>query len=216
VKGVVILFLALITSVKVSQPNWELKKTGPGIFIYTSNTDISAIKDIKATLDLKGSLSSVVSVVTDLKSYPKWIYNCSEGRVLSMVGDSELYFYQRIYAPWPVSDRDLCSHYKIRQNPETLELTVVSKAVPNLLPEIEGVVRVKKSKTQWRIRPIGNNILKGEYYLSVDPGGDVPAWLINLFITEGPYGSLLKLKSIINEVPHKDARYSWLKEFKEK
>ncbi len=215
-KGVFVLFLALITSVEVSQPNWELKKKGPGIFIYTSNTESSAIKDIKATLDLKGSLSSVVSVVTDLKSYPNWIYNCSEGRVLSMVGDSELYFYQRIEAPWPVSDRDLCSRYKIRQNPETLELTVVSQAVPNLLPEVEGVVRVQKSKTQWRIKPIGNDILKGEYYLSVDPGGDVPAWLINLFITEGPYESLLKLKTMINDAPYKEAKYSWLKEFKGK
>jgi hypothetical protein len=215
-KGVVVLLFALITSVKISQPQWELKKKGPGILIYTTNSESSAIKDIKATLDLKGSLASVVSVVTDLQSYPKWIYNCTEGRVLSTVGDSELYFYQRINAPWPVSDRDLCSHYKIRQNPETLELTVVSQAIPNLLPEIEGVVRVKKSKTQWRIKPIGNEILKGEYYLSVDPGGDVPSWLINLFITEGPYESLLKLKTIINEAPYKEAKYSWLKEFKAK
>lgn len=197
---------------QAKSPNWELKKSGPGILVYTAENEFSPIKDVKATLDLNGSLSSVVSVVRDLSSYPKWIYNCSEGKVIKMLGDTELFFYQRIDAPWPVSDRDLCSHYKIRQNPQTLELSVISQAEPNLLPEIDGVVRVKKSKTLWKIKPIGKGILKGEYYLSFDPAGDVPVWLINLFITEGPYGSLLKLKKLITETPHKEAKFHFIKE----
>jgi ribosome-associated toxin RatA of RatAB toxin-antitoxin module len=212
-KGLIVLILCLVLNLKVSDPNWELKKSGPGILVYTSESEGSHIKDIKATLNLNGTLSSVVSLVKDLPSYPKWIYNCSEGRVLKTLGDTELYFYQRIHAPWPVSDRDLCSHYKIRQNPQTLELSVISQAEPGLLPEIDGVVRVKKSKTLWKIKPISKDIMKGEYYLSFDPAGDVPVWLINMFISEGPYKSLLLLKQLINENPHKDKKYSFIKEF---
>jgi hypothetical protein len=33
-----------------------------------------------------------------------------------------------------------------------------------------------------------------EYTLFADPGGSVPAWLINLFITKGPMESFKKLK----------------------
>ncbi|MFY8019881.1 MAG: START domain-containing protein [Bacteroidia bacterium] len=211
-KWILVIVCFFSASIQVGNPNWELKKTGPGIKVYTAESEISRIKDVKATLDLNGSLSSVVSVVRDLSSYPKWIYNCSEGKVIKMMGDTELYFYQRIDAPWPVSDRDLCSHYKIRQNPQTLELSVISQAEPNLLPEIEGVVRVKESKTLWKIKPIGKGVLKGEYYLSFDPAGDVPVWLINMFITEGPYASLLKLKALLTEAPHKDAKFPFIKE----
>lgn len=192
--------------------NWELGKNEKGIRVYTRSVEGSPIKEVKADLQLDGSLSSVVAFVKDIPNYPNWMYGCSEARILKMNGDTELYFYQRIKAPWPVSDRDLCAHYVIRMDTKTGELKLSSRAEPKLLPEVPGVIRVKNSHSNWTVKSLGNGKLSGEYHLVTDPAGLIPAWLINMFITDGPLSSLSKMKEGIKTEPYKSKKFSWIKE----
>jgi hypothetical protein len=41
----------------------------------------------------------------------------------------------------------------------------------------------------------------------LDPGGEVPSWIINLFISEGPYTSLVKLKQRIGLPKYAQAKH---------
>jgi hypothetical protein len=63
-----------------------------------------------------------------------------------------------------------------------------------VLPEQTGLVRVKNAKAQWKFIPITDGKVKAEYELYFDPAGDVPAWVINAFIANGPYESMVKLR----------------------
>ena len=49
--------------------------------------------------------------------------------------------------------------------------------------------------------------------LKTNPGGAVPAWIANMFITDGPYESILKLKSVeIKKAQYTNAKNAKIKE----
>ena len=47
---------------------------------------------------------------------------------------------------------------------------------------------------------VNGSDLKVSYFLNVDPGGSIPAWLVNLAVAEGPYESFRNLKRQLSEV----------------
>lgn len=177
---------------------WSHSKSGHGVKVFTRSVAGSSIKEIKAELELDCSINTAVSCLTDIGSYPQWIYQMTEARVIKQISLMEFEVYQRVKTPWPLDDRDVCGHYKLKQDPITFDVSLITHSVPKVLPAVAGVVRVQKNRTTWTIKPIAKNKNKCEYFLMLDPAGEVPAWIINLFISEGPYSSLVKLKQRVH------------------
>ena len=69
-----------------------------------------------------------------------------------------------------------------------------SHTLPNYGAEVEGNVRVKNGKATWYFITLPNGKTKGEYELFFDPEGNIPSWIINLFITEGPYVTMVNMQ----------------------
>jgi hypothetical protein len=61
------------------------------------------------------------------------------------------------------------------------------------LPTTKNVVRVPASYSKMTLTPIGNSRLKVEYFIEVDPGGQMPAWVVNLVSTQAPYETFKNL-----------------------
>ena len=76
----------------------------------------------------------------------------------------------------------------------------------------KGIVRVKYSKVTWTVTPLHNGRFKVEYRLQMDPGGSIPAWLLNLFISKGPFESFTKLKEEIQTPKYREARFNFLQD----
>ena len=73
-------------------------------------------------------------------------------------------------------------------------VTINGPAVPGFVPEKEGIVRVNNSTGKWVITPLAQNQIKVEYTIHVDPGGTLPAWLVNMFATQAPMQMFKNLK----------------------
>jgi hypothetical protein len=83
--------------------------------------------------------------------------------------------------------------------------TARSQVVNGIVPEQPGYVRLKRSQASWTFTTIPGNRIAATYEISFDPNGNVPPWLINLFITEGPYESLSNMKQIVREPKYLNA-----------
>ncbi len=175
--------------------NWERIVSSNGIEVFTRDQLESPYKEIKATLELDCSLNTFIGVITDYPNYKNWIYATGASDLVEKVSDLEYTMYQLIKTPWPTDDRDVCMRVKISQDEATGKVTIINKSEPKLKPVNKGVVRVNRSDIKWEVLPMGKNKLKCNYFLNTEPGGSVPAWLINLFIAEGPYQSLYNLKA---------------------
>ena len=176
------------------QENWKLRTDKEGILIYTRSFPDSKFKAIKVECELDATLSQLVAVILDVNTGAEWLYSTKSSVLLKQVSPSELYYYSEVSIPWPASNRDFIAKLKAVQDTHSRVVTIYGPIFPDYLPTKKDIVRVTRSEGKWIISPLGKGRIKVEYTLRVDPGGDLPAWLVNLFVTKGPHESFVKLK----------------------
>lgn len=194
-KQLLVFFLLLFKlSPTSAQTSWKLSTESEGIKVYTGIFPGSKIKAVKVECEFKASASQFVAVLFDIKASPEWLYHTVSCTVVKQVSPADLYYYSEISLPWPAQNRDFVSHLSVSQNPETKLITINGPAVPGFVPLKDGLVRVDHSGSEWMITPLTNGQISVKYTLHVDPGGALPAWLVNMFATEGPVRIFKKLK----------------------
>lgn len=178
-------------------PEWEQIKQGHGITVYAANSGISRFKSIKATAVFEGSIDRFREILLDVEGQPGWVYGTARAFTLKKVSKQELLYYVETDLPWPASNRDTVVRMKIREDPARHLLTVESGGEPLAYPRQNKRVRVPHFSARWEVKELGKNKLGLTYLLQVDPGGDLPAWIVNLFASQGPYESFRQLKEML-------------------
>lgn len=176
-----------------AQEVWKLKLDKEEIKIYTRPYTDSKIKALKVVCTVKATLSQIAAVLLDVKSQDEWFYH-TKSNVLCQVSASELYYYAELIFPFPFDNRDFVEHIKVIQNPVTRIVTMDVQNVPDYIATKLGIVRVLKSSCKWIVTPAGGDLVTIEFTLFADPGGSIPAWLINIFSSYGPFETFRKLK----------------------
>ena len=173
---------------------WELKKFENGISVYTRITADSKYKELKAVFQQKTSLSSVIALLNDFESFPKWVYKCEKSKALKKDSDKHLIRYQSVVAPWPVDNRDMVVEVNTYQDEKTKIVYQKVRGIPDYAPKEKGHVRIREFRAQWTLRPLKNGMVEIEYELLVNPGGSIPVWLVNMAMVEGPYETSSNMK----------------------
>jgi len=203
-----VLFISLLLVLKLSllfgQCDWKLNTDKDGIKIYTSLVPDSKIKAIKVEGDFDATATQMVNLLMDVKNSTEWVYHLKSCILLKQVSPSELYYYSEVSLPWPVAERDFVAHLTVSQNPDTKVVTIDGPSVPGFVPVKKGIIRVNDSKGKWIITPLGNNQIRVEYTLHVDPGGGLPSWLVNMFATEGPLKIFRNIKLQLQKPEYKN------------
>lgn len=201
--------LLAITKLASAQNECELKKDKDNIKVYSCKTKDSKFKTVRAEFQLNASIDEYIAVVTDVKNYKEWHYRVVNPRLLQIVSSTELIYYTQISAPWPVSNRDLILRQKLELNTTTKALTVTLESIADYLPTVNKVVRVPASYSKMTITPIENSKLKVEYFIRVDPGGQMPAWVVNLVSTQAPYETFKNLMDRLESLKKNTAAASF-------
>jgi len=209
--AIVLLLLLKITSV-TAQTGWKLKTEKNGIKVFISSVSDSKFKAIKVECEFNATLSQMVKVLLDVKGCTDWVDHTKSCALIKQVSPSELYYYSEINLPWPTTNRDFVAHLTVHQNPETKVVTVDGPAVAGLVPVKNGIVRVHSSKGLWIITPLGNEKIKVVYTLQVDPGGSIPAWLVNMLAGEGPMKSFEGLMVQLKKPAYQNTELGFIKD----
>jgi START domain len=193
------LILILVSSASaIGQADCELRKNMDSIKVYTCKAGQSKFKAVRATFTVLATYSEMVGMLLDIEKYPQWQYKTSSTKVLKQVSSSELIYYAEVEAPWPVSNRDVIIQMKVTQDPVTKWVTVTGNSVPDYVPKKNHLVRVRASHSTWTLKSIRKSVIQAEYNIQINPGGSVPAWLINIFAAEGPYQTFRTLRENIH------------------
>jgi len=177
--------------------SWDLKKDTDGVKVYTRAYKGSNIEEFKAEVTVHSNLSAVLTLIDKVSEYPKWMYKCTYAERLLKISESSGYTYSVLHESWPVTDRDVCSFYKVTQDPSTKTITVTITGAKDYIPEKDGRVRIPSINGCWLLIPLAKGVTKVVYQVHSESGGYVPATVVNLFITDMPYHSLLNLKKIV-------------------
>lgn len=191
---------------------WTLKLNKNGIQVFTKSIPGTSIKAVKAVYNVKSSLPALAALLLDVSSYPKWIYRCSEAKIIKTENASELIYYQLTNIPWPATDRDLVASLVINQEKDNRIVTAIIKNKPDFIAENKGRVRLKKFDSKYIFTPKADGIIEVTNELFLDPGGNIPAWMINQASTMGPYKTAMGMINLITSKKYNNSSVPFIKE----
>ncbi len=180
-----------------SQINWELTKDKNGIKVYTATEGSSKYKSIKVEAVLTGTLQKLVKILRNVENNKAWVYSTKQAYTLKEINANELFYYSETALPWPVNNRDIPVRMRLNLNTADNTLKVTASGEPNAYPVQKGIVRVQYFKSSWDVKYDGKNKISILYFLKMDPSGNVPSQVTNMFITKGPYETFENLGRLL-------------------
>jgi hypothetical protein len=197
-KSWIIVAALLLAHIVMGQTDCELKRENKDLKVYTCASGDNKLNVLRAELILENTtLRELLDFVTDIKNYVNWQYNTTETMILKK-DDRSIVFRAVVEAPWPLSSREMIMEITSVLDTARQVLTIDSHHVDYEYPETKDLIRVPYSVGTWHVSSLKNS-LKVTYSLHIDPGGSVPAWLVNIAMADGPYYSLMKLKEAVKQ-----------------
>lgn len=193
-----------------ASPTWELKKNQDSIKVYTANAGNSNIKAVRVECIINATPSQLTALLLDAKAHEQWVYSTKSSYSIRSTGAGKQLYYSEISMPWPLANREVVVNLSISQQPATKVLTVKAIAISGELQSKKDKVRVVRSNVTWTITPLAANRLKIEYIADADPGGSIPAWITNMFLTKGPYETFKQLRQEVSKPAYKNARFDFI------
>lgn len=174
---------------------WKPVSKKDGIAVFTRYTEDSDFKHVRIMTQIETTLQTIVSMLEDVPNFTSWVYGCLEAKLVERVNQEEIYYYTLTDAPWPVSDRDIIMHSVMTYDERKKIIMSKSVAATGILEEKPGVVRVREASSLWIFIEVKNNVVNVVYEISLDPGGSLPAWLMNKAVEIGPYHTIKSMKA---------------------
>ena len=195
----IIAFLTYFSWMGITQQkDCELRKSAEGIEVYTCKMANSRINSIQSTFTVSSSFSALSEALFDLDNFHKWQYKIVKTELLKRISKNEFIYRAELETPWPVSNRDLILHVKMAptSNPNEFHFSAIGK--PEFITPREDFVRVPVSEAHWYIKVVDKNTIHIKHSILIDPGGAIPAWLMNLSLAEGPYETFKNLRNYLS------------------
>lgn len=198
-----LVFLSMAWPAQGKDDDWAFVTQKEGIQVYSRAVEGSKVKALKVVCTVSARPTEVLALLLDAPAAVEWVSHTKSCRLLERVSGTELYYYSEVWLPWPLDNRDFVAHVKAGRDPHTQEITVFAPAVPSPMPKRKGVVRIEHSIGRWSIAPLPDGGSKIDYVLQVDPGGHIPAWLVNALAAEGPIESFVKMRKMLQRPVYK-------------
>ena len=85
-----------------SQTDWEIEKDQDNILIETRVTDLTPIKEFRATTTVKAPINDVVRALTEVEKHPEWMTDIEYAERIS---ETPEVLHYNVKTPFPMKDR---------------------------------------------------------------------------------------------------------------
>lgn len=184
---------------------WELVVNKDAINIYTRANPDSGIKEVRVTTQIKIGLTELMTFLGDVPNYPNWVFKCSKANRLATNSEQDYYYYTQTEIPFPLKDRDLVVHSRQWQDAGGV-VHSRSQAAPDYIPRNDNLVRIQYFESNWKITPGQDGMVFIDYTVKTDPGGGIPAWVVNLAITKGPLKTMQQLMASLPQKQYEEVK----------
>jgi len=205
------LFILLVfqQSVIHAQEHWKLVKETNGIKVYTASNK-SDFKSFKGHIVLDDSIHAFVALISDVEGFTNWGYKLKQVSVLEKTSDTLQIYHAITKVPFPYKNREGVYRNTLHWNSDLQTLYVSIEILDDYKEEDPNYVRVS-GKGFWRVLVLSTGKLDVTFQMQVNPGGKIPAWIANMFITKTPYYTLLNIRKTIKNSKYQYKKFSFIK-----
>lgn len=191
-RKICVIFLVIISNYLIGQ-DWELKKNDDGIKVYTALQEGSDVARFKLVTQFNTTIPQLMSILLDASSATKWMTNVAECKTLSNENTHDFTHYV-LEMPWPFSNRDMILKRQVVYSSDSSQATLELTSSPTYTSNKEDLVRMQIAEGSWKLTAQENNSVSVEYSFLGDPAGNIPTWVVNMFIVDGPFESAVNLR----------------------
>jgi len=183
----IVIFAGLLTAIfggllwaAPAGEGWVEVSSSPKLSVYCRPKPGSPIKEYQATGVIAAPNWVVENVLADAESYPSFMPYVDECHILKRGPDGWV-SYQRVSAPL-ISGRDYVLRIRAEEHPSNRGTVYARRWQVDssvAVPERKGVVRVKINEGSWILEPSGESTTRATYSVFTDPGGAIPATILN-------------------------------------
>ena len=182
-----LLVVLIVTPALVEAAEWAIVHQAEGLTIQARDHPDSPVKELRAEGRIDSPPATVWAVISDVERFPEFMPYVKASQILAREPAGGTIVYQRLsfgaLRMLGLSDRD----YVIR----IVEgVTTTSDGRPLLrrawnITDAAGpapdpsVIRLVVNRGSWQLSPAGDDGTLAVYCLFTDPGGSLPAWVVN-------------------------------------
>lgn len=207
-------FIGHLAWVSSGSNKWEKSLEKEGIVVHALKQPGKFVLQMKATKRIKSKLAAFVSVMQDVEAM--CTDGCYEARVIKKEADSHLLStFTRFDLPSPMKDREWVLENHFSQDPQTKEILYKIRAIPDIVPENDGYVRIKHFNNSWRFTSAGNGEVDVVWTADMDQGGYLVNLLFNLGSADAMRSSLLEIEKLVQKEKYQNAKFDFIEEVDE-
>lgn len=211
ISSIISLFL-LCQILPAQDDGWVPRKNKDGIQVFYRETPENDIKELKIVTHVTCSLSSAVSAINNIDEMPSWVYKCVGTEVLQTESESHFTFSSVTQFPVFFANRELVLTCTTYQDDNLVVYSRCSNADEVSYPHKKKNIRIDPAISNWKFTPKPGGVITAEYYLLADPGGSIPAWIVNMGLDYGPVRTIRKFKKMVQSTDYKYESLSYITE----
>ena len=191
----------VLPTISVAGGEWKLIVDKDGITLFAREVSGHSEMQFKGVCIVSRPLESVVSVLSDTASYPKWFFKCIEAKKIPTENPSEFHFllYVAIDTPWPFTDRDVVYKTEVTIDFASGKVAIRSIALKRpLIPLRRRYVRITDSENQWILERISVDLTRITFISRTNVAGPFANYISNPGIHDTTIHSLKNLKKMFN------------------
>ena len=172
-----------------------------GIVVWKVPSKRIDLIGFKAQTVIDAPMKTVLATIMDTDNANEWIPSTGRIDVIDRSRLSQGYakLYYLIDMPFPLADRDLVLTSRIEKDAKG-NIRVANKlATDPAYPPSENLVRIKTYEGSWYLEPLGAKQTRVTLDGMADPGGAIPAWATNLFVTKQPTDMLKNMREQVKK-----------------
>ena len=183
---------------------WDVNEAEDGVKTFVGEVQGSDFFAFRGAGAIDAPIGKVANVLIDTTRHGEWVPNFGGMRVVRDVSEDEKIIYRHVLTPAVIDDRDFVVKVRIHQDEKSGHLLVDFQSTrdtdaPPTEERVRGVIHKNSGYRMWPID--GGKRTMVVFTIHVDPKGDVPAWIVNLFQDGYP---LNNIKNIRNQAAKPD------------
>jgi len=171
---------------KASGDDWKLRKDKNEIQVFTKKREASNIYKYKVKTKVQASIQKVYEQVIDFNENLQYMELVDSLAFLKHRKDKRYINHMRFDMPWPVTNREMVMdmHVEIKKD----RIVLVSDDLPDYQKKSKKYVQIEDFHEEWTIKE--NKVTDKTQIVIVgwvNPGGNIPTWIVNLFSVRTPF-----------------------------
>jgi len=192
--------LLILGAAAVAQDPWREVADKDDIVVSVLDRPDQELPLLRAVTVIPAGPTAISDVIRDVARQCEWMHQCKEARILEETPEA-VFVYNRTGLPWPVADRDVVLRTELHIIEPDVEVVAVATASNQpSLPEVRGVVRMQNLRGEFRLRIQAPGETRVEYLLDIDPGGNLPTWLVKRTSRDIPFYTLRNLRKRVADL----------------